>query len=52
MFQVMDHMEASCVTDVKVGRLHQVEQSKIRVMTVTSLGAVMLAVNYDLVVST
>jgi len=51
MLNDMDHMEASCVLYVKVGRFHQLEQSKISVLTVTSLGIVMLPVNYDLIVS-
>jgi len=51
MLQEMDHMEASCVFYVKVGRFDQFEQSKISVLTVTSLGIVMLTVHYDLIVS-
>ena len=47
----MDHMEASCVFYVKVGRFDQFEQSKISVLTVTSLAIVMLIVHYDLIVS-
>jgi len=50
MLQDMDHMEASCVFYVKVDRFNQFEQSKIRVLTVTSLGIVMLTVHYDLMV--
>jgi len=44
MLQDMDHMEASCVFCVKVGRFHQLEQSKISVLSVTSVGIVMLTV--------
>ena len=51
MLQEMDHIEASCVFSVKVGRFDQFEQSKISVLTVTSLGIVMLIVHYDLIVS-
>ena len=51
MLQEMDHLEASCVFYVKVGRFNQFEQIKIRVLTVTSLGIVMLVVHYDLIVS-
>ena len=51
MLQEMDHMEASCVFYVKVGRFDQFEQSKISVLTVTSLGIVMLTGHYDLIVS-
>ena len=42
MLQDMDHMEASCVVYVKVGRFHQLKQSKINILTVTSMGMVML----------
>jgi len=45
MLQDMDHMEASCVFYAKVGRFHQLEQSKISVLTVTSLGIFMLTVH-------
>jgi len=51
MLQGMDHMEASYIFYVKVGRLVRFEQSKIRVLTVTSLGIVMLTLHYDLMVS-
>ena len=51
MLQDMDHMEASCVIYVKVGRYDQIEQSKISVLPITSLGIVMLAVHYDLMVT-
>jgi len=51
MLQDMDHMEASCVFYVKVGRFHQLEQTKISVLTVTSLGIVILTVHEDLMVS-
>jgi len=50
MLQEMDHMEASCVFYVKVGRFDQFEQSKISILIVTSLGIVMLIVLYDLIV--
>jgi hypothetical protein len=36
---------------VKVGRFDKFEQSKISVLTDTSLGIVMLTVHYDLIVS-
>ena len=51
MLQEMDHMEASCVIYVRVGRFDQFEQSKISVLTVTSLGIVMLTVHDNLIVS-
>jgi len=35
----------------KVGRFDQFEQSKISILTVTSLGIVMLTVDYDVMVS-
>jgi len=44
MLQDMDHMEACCVFYGKVGRFDQLEQSKISVLTFTSLGIVMLTV--------
>jgi len=47
MLEEMDHMEASCVVYVKVGRFDQFEQSKIIVLTITSLGIVMLTVHYN-----
>jgi hypothetical protein len=47
----MGHMEASYILYVKVGRFDQFQQSKISVLTVTSLGIVMLLVHYDLIVS-
>jgi len=50
MLQDMDHMEASCISYAKVGRFDQFEQSKISVLTITSLGIVMLTINYDLMV--
>ena len=50
MLPDMDHMEASCVFYVKVGRSDQLKQSKISVLTVTSLGIVMLTVHQDLMV--
>jgi hypothetical protein len=51
MLQEVDHMEASCVLYVKVGRFDQFEQRKISGWTVTSLGIVMITVHYDLLVS-
>jgi len=51
MLQDMDHMEASCIFYVKIGRFDQLEQSKIRVLTVASLGIVMLTIHWDLMMS-
>ena len=51
MLQDMEHMEASCIFYVKVGRFDQFEQSKISISTVTSLGLFMLIVHNDLIVS-
>jgi len=44
MLQDVDHMEASCAFYVKVGTFDQLEYSKICLLTVTSLGIVMLMV--------
>jgi len=51
MLQDMDHMEASWVFHVKVRKFDQLEQSKISVLTVISLGIVTLIVRYDNIVS-
>ena len=47
----MDHMEARSIFYVKVGRFHHLEKSKISVLTVTSLGIVVLTDYSDLMVS-
>jgi len=46
MLQDMDHIEASCVFYVEVGTLHQLEQSKIYVLTVTTLDIAVLTVHH------
>jgi len=46
----MDHMEASCVFYVKVGRFDHLEQSKICVLTVSSFGIVLLTVHHNMIV--
>ena len=51
ILQDMDHIEASCVFYVEVGTLNQFEQSKIWVLTVTTLGTAMLAVDHDMMIS-
>jgi len=51
MLQEMDRTEASCIFYVKVARFNEFKQSKISVLTVTSLGVVMLKVHYDLIVN-
>jgi len=51
MLQDMDHMEASGVCYVKVGTFDQLEQSKICVLTVISVGIVTLIVHCDMIVS-
>jgi len=51
MSQGMDYKAASGVLYVKVGRYDQFEQSKISVLTVTSLGIVVHTVHDDLMVS-
>jgi len=45
MLQDMDHMEASGVFYVKVVRFHQLEQTKISILRVTSLGIVMVTIH-------
>ena len=47
----MDHMEASRVFYVKIGTFDQLEQSKICVLTVISVGIVTIIVRYDMIVS-
>ena len=44
MLQHVDHKEASCMFHVKDGTLNHLEQSKIGILTVTSLRIVMLTV--------
>jgi len=51
MLQDMDHMEASRVLYVKVRTFDQLEQSKICVLTVISVGIVTLIVRYDIIVT-
>jgi len=51
MLQDMDHMEASRVFYVKVRMFYQLEQSRICVLTVISVGIVTLIVPYDMSVS-
>jgi len=51
MLRQMDNMEASCIFYVMVGTFDQLEQSKICILTITTLGIVLLTVQYDLVVS-
>jgi len=40
MLHDMDHIEASGVFNVKVGRFDQLEPSKISILTIASLGIV------------
>jgi len=42
----MDHREASCILDVEVGTLNQLEQNRICVLTITTLGIAVLTVHY------
>jgi hypothetical protein len=51
MMNDMDHMEASCIFYVKVGGFDQFEQSEIGILTVTSLGIVMIPLHYESIVS-
>ena len=45
MLPDIDHIEASCVFYVNVGRFDQFEQSRISVLAVTPLRIVMLTVH-------
>jgi len=47
----MDHIQASWVFYVKVGMFDRLEQSKMSILTVTTLGIVMLILQYDLIFS-
>ena len=51
MFEDMGNMEASCVCDVKVGTLNQLEQSKICVLNVISFRIVIPAALHHFIVS-
>ena len=51
MLEDMDNMEASCFFYVKVGTFTYLEQSKISLLTVNTLGIVRLTVQHDLIVS-
>ena len=50
MLQDMDHLEASCVFYVKVGRFDHLEQSKSCVLTITTFRIVMLTIHHNLMV--
>jgi len=51
MLQDIDHIEASCVSYVEVGTLNQLEQSKICILTIATLGIAMLTLDHDLMFS-
>jgi hypothetical protein len=51
MLQDIDNMKGSCIFYVKDDMFDQLEQHKISILTVTKLGIVMLAIQYDLVLS-
>jgi len=51
MLQDMDHMKAICIFYGKVGMIDQLQQSKICVLTVTTLGILMLPTQQDWIVS-
>jgi len=51
MLQDMDHIEASCGIYVEVGTLNRLEQTKICVLTVSTLGIRMLTVHHDMMFS-
>jgi len=46
MLQDMDHMVAGCIFYVNVGTIDQLEQSKICILTITTLGIVMLTIQH------
>ena len=48
MLQDIDHIEASCIFYVDVGTLNRFGQSKICVLTVTTLGIAMLPIHQDM----
>ena len=49
MWQDMDHMEASCAFYVNVGMFDLLEQNTICILTVTTLGIVMLTIQYHFI---
>ena len=51
MLQDVDHIEACCVFYVVVGTSNQLEQSKICVLNITTLGIAMLTVHHDMMFS-
>jgi len=51
MFQDIDHIEASCVFYVEVCSFNRLEQSKICILTVTTLEIAMLTVHHDMMFS-
>jgi len=51
MLQDMDHVEARCVLYVEVVTLNRLEQPKICVLTVTTLGIAMLTIHHDMMFS-
>ena len=51
MLQDVNHTEASCIFHVKVGTFHQLVQTAMCVMSVTSFEIVLLTVYHDLIVS-
>jgi len=51
MLQGTDHSDASCVFYVEVVTFIRFEQSKICVLTVTTLGIAMLTLHHDMMFS-
>jgi len=51
MLQDMKHIEATCIFYVKVGMFDQLEYSEICVLTVRTLGILMLSLQHDLIFS-
>jgi len=47
----MDHIEARCICYVEVGTLDGLEQSKLCVFTINTLGMAMLTIHHDMIFS-
>lgn len=51
MLQNKDHMEVSFIFYVKVSKFNQLEQNKICIVTITTLGIAMQTIYHDMIVS-
>jgi len=49
MLQDMDHTEARCIFDVMVGMFDQLEQTKVCVLTVTTLEILPVTIHHDFI---